>query len=349
MVDMTRRGFVSGAGTAAALAMAGWPVHVFADAADFYRGKTIHIITGGAPGAAYDFVARAMATHFSKHIPGNPAVVVENMPGAASLTMTNTLYNRSARDGTVLGMPLNGIVLEPSLKLLSRDGGNVSFDISKMNWIGTPAQQPQVLWVYHTAPQQSAADLKTMKTIVGATAPGGDNYTLPLISNALNGTKFEMITGYKAVNDIFLAAEQGEVQGNTANLSSLLGRPDWMRDKKLRILVQFGAERLPELKDVPTAAELAPDEASRQAWRAYAMKFKTTYPIAMPPDVPKDRVIAMRAAFDQLMKDPAFIADAEKIGIDVQPLGGVAIEKIIADIAAVPEPVMERLRKIINP
>ncbi len=316
--------------------------------AEFFKGKTIHILVGGAAGAAYDFVGRALALHMGRHIPGEPSMVVDNMPGAASLVMMNSLYNRSPKDGTAMGMPLNGIVLEPRLKALSRDGSNVLFDLSKMSWIGTPAQQPQVLWVWHETPFKTADDLKKMPSSFGATAPGGDNYILPTLSNALMGTQMKLVSGYKGVTDIFLAAEQGEVTGNTANLSSLLGNPDWWTNKKARVLIQYGAERLPELKDVPTAIELATDEAGKQMLRAYATKFKTTYPILLPPDVPADRVKALQTAFDETMKDPRFIADAHKIGIDVSPLGGEAIKKIMADIDAVPEDVIERLRKLVN-
>jgi tripartite-type tricarboxylate transporter receptor subunit TctC len=318
------------------------------DEAAFFKGKTVRILVGGAPGAAYDFVGRALATHLGRHIPGEPAVIVENMPGAASIVMMNHLYNRAARDGTTMGMPLNGIVLEPRLKSLSRDGSNVHFDLSKMRFVGTPAQQPQVLWVWHQAPIASIADLRSRPSNFGSTAPGGDNYILPTLSNALLGTQMKIITGYKGVNDIFLAAEQGEVHGATVNFSSLLGKPDWMAAGKARILIQFGTERLPGIKDVPTAIELANDEAGRQMLRVYATKFKTTYPILLPPEVPAARVKTIQGAFDATMLDKAFIADAEKIGIDVSPLGGPQIEKVMAEIDAAPQDVIDRLRQLVN-
>ena len=318
------------------------------DEAAFFKGKTVRILVGGAAGAAYDFVGRALASHIGRHIPGEPGVVVENMPGAASIVMMNHLYNRAARDGTVMGMPLNGIVLEPRLKSLSRDGSNVHFDLSKMRFVGTPAQQPQVLWVWHETPFRSIDDLRARPSNFGATAPGGDNYILPTLSNALLGTQMKIISGYKGVNDIFLAAEQGEVQGATVNFSSLLGKPDWMAAGKARILIQFGTERLASIKDVPTAIELAKEEASKQMLRVYATKFKTTYPILLPPEVPAARVKTMQDAFDATMRDKAFIADAEKIGIDVSPLGGPEIEKVMAEIDAAPQDVIDRLRQLVN-
>jgi tripartite-type tricarboxylate transporter receptor subunit TctC len=318
------------------------------DEAAFYKGKTVRILVGGAAGAAYDFVGRALAAHMGRHIPGEPSVIVENMPGAASIVMMNHLYNRAARDGTVMGMPLNGIVLEPRLKSLSRDGSSVQFDLSKMRFVGTPAQQPQVLWVWHQTPFKNIDDLRTKPSNFGSTAPGGDNFILPTLSNALLGTQMKIIAGYKGVNDIFLATENGEVHGATVNFSSLLGKPDWMAAGKPRILIQFGTERLANLKDIPTAIELAKDEAGRQMLRVYATKFKTTYPILLPPEVPAARVKTLRAAFDATMLDKGFIADAEKIGIEVSPLGGPEIEKVMAEIDAAPQDVIDRLRQLVN-
>ncbi len=318
------------------------------DEVAFFKGKTVRILVGGASGAAYDFVGRALAAHMGRHLPGEPAVLVENMPGAASIVMMNHLYNRAAKDGTVMGMPLNGIVLEPRLKSLSRDGSNVHFDLSKMRFVGTPAQQPQVLWVWHKTPYASVDDLKKTPSNFGSTAPGGDNFILPTLANALLGTQMKVIPGYKGVNDIFLAAEQGEVHGATVNFSSLLGKPDWMKEKKARILIQFGTDRLANLKDVPTAIELASDEASKQMLRVYATKFKTTYPILLPPDVPAARVKTVQVAFDATMKDRAFITDAEKIGLEVEPLSGAEIEKVMAEINAAPQEAIDRLGKLVN-
>ena len=205
----------------------------FAQGADpFWRGKTVKIMIAAAPGAAYDFVGRALAAHMGRHIPGGPAVVVENVPGAASLILLNTLYNKAARDGTVFGLPLNGVVLEPRLKVLSREGGAVNFDLSKMEFVGTPTQQPQILWVFHKTPFNTAADLVKTKSILGSTAPGGDNSILPALANVFLGAKMEVVTGYPSVNNIFLASETGEVHGGTVNYSSLAGKTDWMEQNK---------------------------------------------------------------------------------------------------------------------
>ena len=316
--------------------------------AEFYRGKTVKIMIAGAPGAAYDFVGRVLAAHIGKYIPGNPAVLVENVPGAASLVLLNNTYNKAARDGTVFSLSLNGVVLEPRLKVLSREGGATNFDLSRMEFVGTPTQQPQVLWVFHKTPFQTAADLTKIKAIMGSTAPGGDNSILPALSNVFLGTKMEVVTGYPSVNNIFLASETGEVHGGTVNYSSLAGKTDWVAEKKARVLLQFGVERIPELPDVPTAIELARDEVGRQALRVYALKYKTTYPFILPPGVPPDRIAILRAAFMATMKDPGFIEDSRRIGVDVNPLGGEEIRALMREIDAAPEAAIDSLRKILN-
>jgi tripartite-type tricarboxylate transporter receptor subunit TctC len=315
--------------------------------ADFYRGKSIRLIVGAAAGGGYDIPARLLSTYMPKHIPGNPSIVVENMPGATSLIMTNYLYSRAPRDGTAIGMPNNNLPLEPRLKLLSREGGNVAFDISKFGWIGSPAQEPQVLYTL-TSAARSVADLKTNKVIVGSTGTSADNYTLPYMLNQILGAKIEMVTGYKGQSDIFLAIEQGEVQGNSTGLSNLLvSKANWLRDDKVRILVQFGDQRATEIPDVPTAVELAPDQASREMIRLMALKFRMARPIAAPPEVPADRLKALQDAFDATMKDEAFLAEARKIGLDISPVGGAEITRLVAEIQTAPQALFDRLREVL--
>ena len=188
---------------------------------DFYHGKTIHIIVGAATGAAYDTAARMLAAHMPRHVPGNPSIVVENMVGAASLKMANYLYNSAAHDGTFIGEPNSSILLEPRLKLLSRNGGNVQFDLDRFLWLGTAMQEPQILWFLQNGPITSLDVLKVQKAIVGATDTGSDNYVLPTIVNKMLATKMEIVAGYPGPNDFFVAAERGELQGAATALSNL--------------------------------------------------------------------------------------------------------------------------------
>src|SRR5262245_37876324 len=229
--------------------------------ADFYRGKTVEFLIGAAAAGGYDVVGRLLANHMPRHIPGNPAIIVRNVPGATGLIMTNSLYNVARRDGTAMGMPTSNVPAEPRLKLISPDGSNIKFDVARMSWIGTPLQEPQVTWLWHTAPVKSVDDLKTTTILMGATTPSADNSILPHLANALIGTRMQVVTGYQGQNEINIAAERGEVQGNNTGFSNLtVNKADWLRDGKVRILLQYGTERLPALKDVPTIIELAATE-----------------------------------------------------------------------------------------
>jgi tripartite-type tricarboxylate transporter receptor subunit TctC len=315
---------------------------------DFYRGKTIELAIAGAPAGGYDVAARTLANHYSRHIPGNPTVIVKNMPGAAGLVVANYLYNVAKRDGTVIGMPTSNVPIEPRLKLLSPDGSNVKFDLANFSWIGTPLQEPQVTWVWHTAPAVSVDDLKTNTILMGATTASADNAILPMLVDELIGTRMKVLTGYQGQNEINLAAERGEVQGNNTGLSNLtVNKADWLRESKVRILLQFGNERLPQLPDVPTAIELASTEADKAMLRFYGLKFTMARPLLIPPQVPAGRTAALQAAFAATMQDPAYIEDARRIGLDTNWLGAKALAERVNDIAATPQAVVDRLHELL--
>ncbi|MFN3892306.1 MAG: Bug family tripartite tricarboxylate transporter substrate binding protein [Beijerinckiaceae bacterium] len=317
--------------------------------ADFYKGKSITHIVGAGAGGAYDLVSRTVTSHMGRHIPGNPNFVVTNIAGASSLNMMNYLTNAAPKNGTAMGMTNPNIALERPLKMLSKGGGKIQFDVSKLQWIGSPLQQPHVLWVWHTAPARTFDDLRTNKVILGSTAVGGDNYTLPLILNRLMGAKLEIVSGYKGQPEIFAATEQGEVQGNSAILPNLTSaKPDWFRDGKVRVIVQFGTERMRQLPDVPTAIEIAANENDKAMLRFYARKFSMAYPFVMTAEVPRDRITAMRAAFDATMKDPAFLKDAERLGLDIDPFTGVEMEALIKEMDAAPRAIVERVAEFIE-
>ena len=316
--------------------------------ADFYRGKTIEMMIGGAVGGGYDLAGRTMANHIGRYIPGNPSILVRNMPGATSLIMTNHLYNVARRDGTVIGMPTSNIPLEQRLKVISPDGTNVRFEIERFGWIGTPVQEPQITWVWHTAPAHNVEDLRKNTIRMGATTSSADNYILPSIVNQLVGARMQVATGYIGQNEINLAVERGEVQGNNTGLSNItVNKADWLRDGKVRILLQYGTERLPVLPNVPTAFELASAEADRALLRFYAVKFSMARPLMAPPDVPVERLAALRAAFDATMKDRQFLEEAERIGLDISPLGGEDVAALIRQVQTTPQGVVDRLRELL--
>lgn len=319
------------------------------EASDFYRGRTVRIVVGGSSGGAYDTAARIVANHMARNVPGNPSIVVENMAGSASLQMANYVYNKAPRDGTVIGMPNSNILFEPQLKLLSRSGGSVEFDLNRFTWLGTAIQEPQIMWVMSNGPVKSVADAKTRETIIGATAVGADNYTLSVVLNRILGTRLKLISGYAGPPEILLAAERGEVEGSIGALSNLtVGKQDWWRAGKLRVLVQFGGERHPLINDVPTAIELAEREPDKQMFRFIALKFKMARVFFLPPDMPANRVETLRRAFDETMKDAAFLKQASVVGLDVDPIDGNGTTKLVQEIQGTPAAIVDKLRALIE-
>jgi tripartite-type tricarboxylate transporter receptor subunit TctC len=315
----------------------------------FFAGKTMRLIVGTGAGAGYDLIARMLAEHMPRFIAGAPRIVVENMVGAGSLVMANYLANRAPRDGTVMGLPLNSIILEPSVKLLSRSGGAAQFDLSQMHWIGSPCEEPPVLWVMSHTKFNRFEDCQREKMIVGASAPGADNFTVANLNNRLLNTQLSIVSGYQGTNDLFLAAERGEIQGgNTAYSAILLGRPDWIRNGKVRILAQYGRERMADLKDVPTGSELAKTANSKAILEAFSAKFRAAYPFLLPQEVPPAQVAQLRTAFSQTVANPEFKAAVEKLGLKLNPVDGEALTKLVASANQMPADLLEEFRRALE-
>ena len=316
------------------------------DVESFYRGKTIEFIVGAAPGGGFDLTARPLLPYLSKYMPGNPTFIVRNMPGAAGVIMTNFLVSVGQKDGTAIGMGTSNIPYEPRLKTMSQDGKNLRYEPQKLGWIGTPVREPQISWVWNTAGVNTWEDLRTKKVRFGATSVGGDNAIFPALANQLLGLKSEVVTGYQGVSEIFLAVERGELDANNTAYSNLqISKPDWLRDGKVKIVLQFGLERLQALKDVPTIIELVKDEEDRRMLRFFLLKFEMHRPIFAPPGIPEDRLEALRTAFDKSVADPIFIADAKRSGIDITPLDGKSIAKLVDEVMTTPQSVVDRLNK----
>ena len=317
--------------------------------ADFYKGRTIDFIVGAAAGGGFDQTARPLAPFLSKYMPGNPNVVVRNMPGGAGVIMTNYLVSAAAADGTAIGMGTGNVPYEPRLNMLSADGRNIRYDPRKLAWIGTPVREPQVSYVWHATPVKTWEDLRTQTVRFGATAASGDNAIFPAMANKLLNLKSEVITGYRGVAEILLAMERGELEANNSAYSTLgVSKPDWRRDNKVRYVMQFGVERIAELQDVPTLYELVDDPEDKKMLRFFFLKFEMHRPIYAPPNVPADRLAALRAAFDRAMKDPDFLALADKMGLMIRPLDGAAVAKLVDEIMTTPQPVVDRLRRTLD-
>ena len=326
--------------TLALLALAPGSALAQEDVAEFYKGKTVRLLVGVGVGSGYDINARALARHIGKHIPGNPNIIVQNQPGAGSLTMTNQMYAAGPFDGTVIGASFNGL---PTAPLLQPNG--VRFEATKMNWVGSTNRETQTMYVWHTAPQKTLADLKTTEMIVGAQAPGSTQYDYPMLGRALFDLKFKVITGYEATPKINLAMERGEVHGTLANWSTVKAiNYQQYQEKKIRILVAWGARKHPELPDVPLIAELAKTTEQKQALDLALARLEFGRPFFMPPNVPAARVTAIRRAFDATMKDPDFLAEADKLKIEIDPVTGEQIAKMLEEISKTPADVVARVR-----
>jgi tripartite-type tricarboxylate transporter receptor subunit TctC len=310
------------------------------DVAAFYAGKTIRLVVGVDVGSGYDINARLLARHMAAHIPGNPSIVVQNQPGAGSITMTSQLYAAGPFDGTAIGAAFAGM---PTIPLLAPGGSR--FDPTKLNWLGNTNRETHVTYVWHSAPVQSLAELKTKELIMGAQAPGSSQVDFPLVANALLGFKFKVVAGYQSTSKINLALESGEVQGTIAAWTTLKTlSSEWLKDGKIKIIAQWALRPNPELPGVPNVLDVATTEAERDALRLVLARLDVGRPFFLPPNVPSERVAALRAAFDATMKDPDYLAEAEKLKIDVDPLTGAELAALVAQVSKTPAETVARVR-----
>jgi tripartite-type tricarboxylate transporter receptor subunit TctC len=306
----------------------------------FFRGKTLRLIVGVGVGSGYDINARLLARHMAAHIPGQPTIVVQNQPGAGSLTMTNALYHTGPFDGTVMGASFNGM---PTTPMLQPTGAR--FDPVKLNWLGSTNRETQVMYVWHTAHAQVLEDAQGREIVMGAQAPGSTQFDYPVLANKLFGFRFKVVTGYESTPKIHLAMESGEVHGTIANWSTLKAiNTNWITEKKIRILAQWALQKSPELDDVPLFLDLAKTNADRDALRLMLARLEYGRPFFLPPNVPAARVEALRRAFDATMKDPAYIAEAEKLKIDIDPLSGQQVAALVEQVCRTPADIVARVR-----
>lgn len=310
------------------------------DVASFYKGKQLRFVVGSTAGGGYDLFARIVARHITHYIPGNPTIIVQNLPAASGVVMTNQLFAQGPKDGTVIGVPINGIPTAPMLM------SGPQFDSSKLIWVGSTNRETYVAYIWHTVPIKSITELKDKELTVGATTPGTTMVDFPLLVNDVLGYKFKIVRGYQGTGAIDLAMERGELQGNGAlGLASLKARQQsWIDEKKVRFLAQYGLSRASELPDVPTMLEQAKAEPDKQAMRMLFARTEYGRPYFLPPDVPKDRVEALRRAFDKTMKDPGFLAEAAKLKLDVSPMTGEQVQELVGHLVATPPAIVARVR-----
>jgi tripartite-type tricarboxylate transporter receptor subunit TctC len=301
--------------------------------AEFYKGKIVELDIGYSVGGAYDGYARMLARHMAKYIPGNPTIVPKNMTGAGSLRLANYLYNAAPKDGTVFGTIGRGTGFDP---LLGQKGAQ--FEASKFNWIGSSNNEVSVCVAWHTSGIATFDDLLTKELVVGASGPSADTYQFPSVVNAVLGTKMKIVTGYPGGNDIDLAMERGEVQGRCGwSFTSLKAtHGPWLDQHKVNILFQMGLTKHRDLADVPLVIDLAKTEEQRAILKLMFARQVMAWPIVAPPDLPADRVAVLRNAFMATEQDKDFLADADKAQLEINPVSGEDIQKLVQEVYQTP-------------
>jgi tripartite-type tricarboxylate transporter receptor subunit TctC len=309
---------------------------------DFYSGKTVNLYIGAPAGGGYDIYARLVARHLGTHIPGKPLVVSRNMPGAGGRISAGYVFNVAAADGLSLNASEQALALEQAI-----GDHKIPVDMSKFNWIGSPNSDNKVVTTWYTSGVRTVEDAKRQEVVMGATSNTTSAQYLKAM-NAFVGTRFKIVYGYPGGKEVNLAVEKGEVAGRgSASWATWKARPDVLRDHKLNVLVQVGFSKAPELPEVPLLMELAANGEDRAILQLLSAPSAIGHPIVTSPDVPKERVHALRAAFDATMRDPAFLAEAKQAKLDISPTSGAELATIVGGILAAPRLARDRLGSII--
>jgi tripartite-type tricarboxylate transporter receptor subunit TctC len=308
----------------------------------FYRGKTIDMVIGYPPGGSNDFYARAVARHIGRHIPGNPSVIPKNMPGGGSLVAANNLFNIAPKDGTVLGLIAATIPLEARL-----GAPNVKFESGKFNWIGRVAAGVNIAFVWHTVPVKTIQDTFKREVVLGATGRSSTVAIYPSVLRNVIGAKFKLVMGYKSSTTAMLAMERGEVEGHSTSLNIVESlHSDWIKDKKIAILVQYALKRHPDLPDVPLSWELGRTPEDKQILRIVANATEVGKMILAPPGLPAERVTLLRRAFDATVKDPEFLDELKKLQLEVGPMPGEELQSLVEEVDKVSPAIMDKVKAI---
>jgi tripartite-type tricarboxylate transporter receptor subunit TctC len=327
----------------AGLATQAMPASAQSAVADFYRGKTINVLIGTVVGGEYDLHTRLVARFMGKHIPGNPNMVPQNMAGGGGIVMANYLYNVPPKDGTYIGVINNAYPLAQALK-----DPTVKFDTSKFHWLGTIAPTIETMAVWHTAGVRTLEEARQKEVVIGATGKGSITYTFPKLINELLGTRFKIVLGYRGGNDVNGAMERGEVGGRDNTWSSWKStKPHWLANKQIYIIAQGGITAK-DLPGVPNVEDVARNDDDRKIFRLFVTGAKLGRPLITTPSVPADRFEALRKAFLDTMKDPDFLAAAAKAKVEVEPIPGVELQKMVAELLATPPPLLDRARKLVE-
>jgi tripartite-type tricarboxylate transporter receptor subunit TctC len=315
--------------------------------ADFYKGKAVTVVVSSSAAGGYDTLARALARHIGKHLPGNPAFIVRNMPGAGGMTATNFLYNNADKDGSVIGLVQNNTPFEPLFGTKE-----ARYDPVRFNWLGSPSSETAMVLLWHTVPVSTLAELRSREVAVGVSGANSTPAFFTRLLNATLGTKMKPINGYPGQNDVLLAMERRELDGHpSAFFSSVRStRPTWLREKTAKAILQYGPEKLVELPDVPFAPDLVASDEDKLTMQAAFAPLALGRPFLIPPGVPAERVAALRAAFAATMVDAEFLAEGERMGLGLNaPRTGAQIQEVMERAYQSPPAVIERLRQLNTP
>lgn len=317
------------------------PVASAEDSGAFFAGRQVRIIVGTGPGRGYDAYARLVARHLGKHIAGHPIFIVEHMPGASGIRAINYLYAAAPSDGTVIATFNSAI---PFYQAIGQPG--IRFKTEELSWIGSLAQTATVVAVWHATSVRTIDDARRIEVVMGATGASGTKAAYPALLNNTLGTKFKIVTGYEGGNAVTLAIERGEVQGDGSSRWSSwkATRPEWVSDRKIIPVVQIGLRKDAELADVALLTDYAESEEQRQMFEFVGAPDSLGQPFAGPPRVPIDRLTILRRAFEQMVHDPAFRAEAATSKLDVDPLAGEEIEKIVGLIVGAPSTIIHKVQ-----
>ena len=306
----------------------------------FFAHKTVTITIGYTAGGSYDLYGRMVARHLGKHIPGQPTVIAQNMPGAGSLKAANYLYEVAPKDGSVLGVVVESAALEQALA-----NPAVQYDAAKFTYIGRVATSNNIFMQWHTAKVRSLDDARRMATSLAGTGPGSIAETVPRLLNALTGTRFKLVSGYPASTEGMLAMERGEVDGASSSWAAVkVGKQAWLREKKIRIILQTAPERIAELPQTPSLGEIGDTPDDKQVFALYASGSTIGRTVLAPPAVPAERVKALRTAFAAMIKDPEFVADLQRMNVELEPLPGEQVAELVVRTLTVPVAVRERAK-----
>jgi tripartite-type tricarboxylate transporter receptor subunit TctC len=308
---------------------------------DFYKGNTISLIVSTGAGGVFDLTARTVAKYLPKHIPGRPAVIVKNMPGAGHMRATNFMATQAAKDGTVIALVNNGIPLLQAL-----DGRGVRYDATKLHWLGSGGLSNLMTVAWHTSGVKTIEDVMQRELVTGATGVSSNGYIYPYAMNVVLGTKFTIVPGYGTSPEADLAMERGEVSARAGfSLSAIMQEhPGWIRDKKVNVLVQVGAERERDFADVPLMHELGKTPEQRQILSLISSPVSLGRPFFTAPDVPADRVAALRNAFQATMRDAEFVAEARQLNLDISALSGERVAEIVSQTMRQPADIIAKTK-----